>query len=181
MTMDTSTAVVRPGSNDCAAATRWATPFFVGEEGDATARLPALRVVLRREDMPAESLRQLAGFVHRCRTASRPSTVSATDATEPQSPTERSGVLGGGSVGMPLFDGWIARFENRGSTVSVIARDRTLLASSVAPSPLGWRRSVAANGVVCIAFDVRSSPEQERYPGSTDRTVLEACLPVRLG
>ncbi len=148
--MGTSTAVLTTEPT----VSQRATPFFLDEgHDDAAARLPALRVVLRRDEVPEESLRQLTQL------------------------------LGRGSVGIPLFDGWIARFQNRGCTVSVVARDQTLVVCSVTPPPLGWRRSVAGGGVVCVAFDVRSRshpPRRGQGPESTERTVLTARLPVRL-
>jgi hypothetical protein len=125
-----------------------ATPFFLGDElDDAPARVPALRVVVGRDELPAEPLRQLTRFALRC---------------------------GDRAV---LFDGWVARFENRGGTVSVVAGGRTLATAPVAPPPLGWRRSVAAGGVVCVVFEVRPGAGA----GAGSRTVLVARMPVRLG
>ena len=127
---------------------RGATPFFLGDErDDAPARMPALRVVVGRDELPAEPLRQLTRFALRC--GDRP----------------------------VLFDGGVARFENRGGTVSVVAGGRILTTAPVGPAPVGWRRSVTAGGVVCVVFEVRpgSGPE------AGSRTVLMARMPVRLG
>lgn len=183
--MHTSTTAFDPRDLNLDPTTsRRATPFFLdGERDDAPARPPALRVVLGRDELPAESWATLTGFALRCGGRAASAIARSTSGTEPRSST-KSGLPGRRSVESPLLDGWFARFENRRSTVSVVARRRTLMVASVAPPPLGWRRSVAAGGVVCMVFDVRSrltSPRRGQGPDSDARTVLEARLPVRLG